>query len=138
MATASVQPVCRQNTDSSRKVAVAPSQAMEHDLERRNNLVVFGLEEKNSTLETKSDVKDLFHHLVDRDVRVEDAIRLGRRGPRDRENPVRPRPLLLKLMCLWDCCIVLASKHRLRGYGDGKIFVHPDRTLEERCKDKEH
>ena len=59
LATTSVQPVCRQNTDSSRKVAVAPSQAMEHDLERRNNLVVFGLEEKNSTLELKSDVEDL-------------------------------------------------------------------------------
>ena len=82
LATASVQPaVCRQNTDSSRKVAVAPSQAMEHDLECRNNLVVFGLEEKNSMLETKSDVEDLFHHFVGRDVRVKDAIRLGRRGP---------------------------------------------------------
>ena len=45
---------------------------MEHDLERRNNLVVFGLEEKNSTLETKSDVEDLFHHLVGRDVHVKD------------------------------------------------------------------
>ena len=99
LATTSVQPVCRQNTDSSRKVAVAPSQAMEHDLECRNNLVVFGLEEKNSMLETKSDVEDLFHHFVGRDVRVKDAIRLGRRGPRDRENPVCPQLLLLKLMC---------------------------------------
>ena len=87
-------------------------------------------------LETKSDVEDLFHHLVGRDVRVKDAIHLGRRSPRDRENLVHPQPLLLKLMCPWDCRIVLASKHKLRGYGDGKIFVHPDRTLEERRKDK--
>ena len=41
----------------------------EHDLECRNNLVVFGLEE-NSTLETKSDVEDLFHHLGGCDIRV--------------------------------------------------------------------
>ena len=31
---------------------------------------------------------------------------------------------------------MLVSKHKLRQYGDGKIFVHPDRTLEGR-KDKE-
>jgi len=82
---------------------------MEHDLERRNNLVVFGLEEKNSTLETKSVVEDLFHHLVGCDVHVKDAVCLGRRGPRDRKNPVRPRSLLLKLMCPWDCRINCAS-----------------------------
>ena len=102
------------------------------------NSVVFGLEEKNSTLETKSDVEDLFHHLVDHDVCVKDAIHLGRRGPHDKENPVHPRPLLSKLMCPWGCHIVLAPKHKLRGYGDGKILIHPDRTLEEWRKDKEH
>jgi len=93
--------------------------------------VVFGLEEKNSTSETKSDVKDFFHHLVDHDLCVKDAIRLGRRGPHDKENPVRSRPLLLKLMCPWGCRIVLASKHKLRRYGDGKIFIYPDRTVKE-------
>lgn len=103
------------------------------DQERRRYLIVFGLEEKDSTLETKSDVDKLFHHLVGRDVQVKDAIRLGRRGARKENSLVsaRPQPLLLKLMCPWDCRIVLASKHKLRGYAGGHVYIHPDRSLEE-------
>ena len=84
-----------------------PSQAVEHELECSNNLVVFSLEEKNSSMNSRSDVEIFFHHLVGRDVHVKDAIRFRRRGPHDRENPVYPRPLQFKLMCPWDCHIVL-------------------------------
>lgn len=99
---------------------------------------MFGLEEKDSALDTKSDVEKLFHHLVGRDVRIKDPIRLGR-GSRNGDSSVLPHPrlLLLKLMCPWDCRIVLASKHKLRGYAGGHIFIHPDRSPEERQKEKE-
>ena len=40
----------------------------------------------------------------------------------------------MKLRTAWDRRIILTNCIKLKGYGDGKIFVSPDESLEERRK----
>ena len=40
----------------------------------------------------------------------------------------------MKLRMAWDHRILLTNCIKLKGYGDGKIFIRPDESLEERRK----
>ena len=62
------------------------------------------------------------------DVESTDMFRLGRFVAN------KTRPIVVKLRTAWDRRIILANCIKLKGYGDGKIFISPDESLEDRRK----
>ena len=79
----------------------------------RNNVIIFGLQEK-SLLDTKKDVESILEFLCGRLVPFNDAFRLGRFKGRDSDHP--PHPLLVKLSNVWDKRLILAAKRNLKDF----------------------
>ena len=108
-------------------------------LERRSNIVIFGISEDKSLLETRETVDGVLSCAAGKSVQVRDMFRLGKKKQSEvmstsSERP-RPRPVLVKLQCAWDRCILLAGKWKLFDSCDYKsIFIHPDMSIEERNK----
>ena len=106
--------------------------------DRRSNIILFGLPEKDSLEETKSLVDEVFSFVVDKDVNWRDAFRLGRRKIPDRNelgatlNPPPPRPLLVKLVSEWDKRLLLSAKYKLKNYTSARIFLREDLPLDVR------
>ena len=59
---------------------------------RECNVIIFGLPEKKSIVETKSEVDQVLEFLVGRSISIRDLFRLGKFT-----HSTRPRPLLIKL-----------------------------------------
>ena len=66
---------------------------MTNSIDRRNNVIIFGLEEK-SLMDTRKDVESILEFLCGRSVPFNDAFRLGRFKGRDSDH--RPRPLVVE------------------------------------------
>ena len=98
-------------------------------IDRRNNVIIFGLEEK-SLLETKKDVESILEFLCGRLVPFNDAFRLGRFKGRDSDHP--PRPLLVKLSNVWDKRLILAAKRNLKDFSIKRLFIREDLSPETR------
>ena len=114
--------------------AVKPTKLPVSEVERRSNIILFGLPENKSLADTKSAVDDIFVFLTGRSIPLNDAFRLGRRKekPELSSDSVPPCPLLVKLCNVWDKRLVLASKSKLRGYTVPKVFLREDLPLEVR------
>ncbi len=82
--------------------------------DRRSNIILFGLPEKDNLEDTKSIVDEVFSFVVGKDVNWSDAFRLGRRKPGGSSDPLPPRPLLVKLVSEWDKRLLLSSKYKLK------------------------
>ena len=96
---------------------------------RSENLILFEV----SLLATKSDLDEVFKHLIGRSVEVLDAFRLGRKpslssAAVDPSTPpnTRPRPLLIKCANAWDRRLLLASRRKLKDFTKYKLFLHED------------
>ena len=111
------------------------------DRDRRNNIIIFGLEEK-PLLETKKDVESILEFLCGRAVPFNDAFRLGKFKGSDGDHP--PRPLLVKLSSAWDKRLTLAAKRNLKDFKIKRLFVREDLSPEmrklkaQRRKEKEN
>ena len=76
-------------------------------------------------------------YALGRDVPVVDAFHLGKQKRPTTDQSVegnsesRPRPVLVKLGCVWDCRVVLLAKHKLRDFERGKYFVHAEMSADE-------
>ncbi len=102
------------------------------DLQRRSNVVIYGVTENKSLTETHELVDSLFKCATGKPIPIWDMFRLGKKK---QEISSRPRPLLVKLQCAWDRRIILAGKRNLFDDPDFKlIFINPDLNLEERQK----
>ena len=99
------------------------------DRDRRNNVILFGLEEK-SLLDTRKDVENILEFLCGRAVPFKDAFRLGRFKNHDDDHP--PRPLLVKLSSTWDKRLILAAKRNLKDYTIKRLFIREDLSPEVR------
>ena len=98
------------------------------DLQRRGNLILFGLPEQGSLVETKSAVDEVLESLVGRQFPVKDLVRLGKLktqsgGP---QTPQHPWPVLVKFSSAWDRRLVLISKRKLKEYSIGRLFIRED------------
>ena len=82
------------------------------DVSRQQNLILFGLSEKHSLIESKCIVDEMFEFLVNKPVVIKDLVRIGRskKGEGASEDVQRLRPLLVKLGSVWDRRLLLASK----------------------------
>ena len=92
------------------------------------NIVVFGVAEDRSHLVWRQNVDQALKFINGNDVESTDMFRLGRFVAN------KTRPIVVKLRTAWDRRILLANCIKLKGYGDGKIFISPDESLEERRK----
>ena len=64
-------------------------------------------------------IDEILSYAVRRDIPVVDAFCLGKQKRPTTDQSVegnsesRPRPVLVKLGCVWDCKVVLLAKHKL-------------------------
>ena len=131
-----LQTVCNQMNDTvasshvsePHRVQASPAMPPQHQLDRSMNIVVFGVAEDRSPLVWRQNVDQALKFLNGNDVDSVDMFRLGRFVAN------KTRPLIVKLRTAWDRRIILINCIKLKGYGDGIIFVSPDESLEERRK----
>lgn len=108
------------------------------DVERRENLMIFGVQETQSMTDTMSAVQNMLEFLVGRPTPVKDLYRVGRRKKEGSEaTPVRPRPIVLKLISPWDRRLVFNNRFNLKEYSVKGIFVHEDLSPEAQQQRKE-
>ncbi len=94
--------------------------------DRRSNIILFGLPEKDNLEDTKSIVDEVFSFVVGKDVNWSDAFRLGRRKANVTSDPLPPRPLLVKLVSEWDKRLLLSSKYKLKNFTSARVFLSED------------
>ena len=100
------------------------------------NLVLFGLPESRSIVDTKESVDEMLQFLAGESVLMKDLFRLGKYVPSaDPQNSShRPRP---KLTTPWDRRLILLRKSNLRNYiiiitqtAAIALTIHPDEWAE--------
>ncbi len=96
------------------------------DLQRQSNLILFGLPEQGSLIETKSAVDEVLESLAGRPVPIKDLVRLGKLNAQTGGPPQRPRPVLIKFSTAWDRRLVLASKRKLKEFRIERLFIRED------------
>ena len=124
-----LQTVCNQLNDtvaSSQvdvppQVQASPAQPPQNQLDRSMNIVVFGVAEDRSHLVWRQNVDQALKFINGNDVESTGRFVAN-----------KTRPIIVKLRTAWDRRILLANCVKLKGYGDGKIFISPDESLEER------
>ena len=101
------------------------------------NLILFGLPEGKSIVDTKESVDEMFEFLVGKSVIVKDMFRLGKYGSsRGAEGPHRPRPVLIKLTTPWDRKLILLQKSNLRNFKIPRLFLREDLPPEHKLRVK--
>ena len=93
--------------------------------ERGTNLVLFGLSETHSLIESKEIVDDLLQFLAGKPVQIRDMFRLGKINHSSTAQS-RPRPILIKLSMAWDRKLVLLRKRNLKEFRIKHLFVRED------------
>ena len=94
-------------------------------------------------MQDKTRIDEILSYAVGRDVPVVDGFRLGKQKRPTTDQSVegnsesRPRPVLVKLGCVWDCRVVLLAKHKWRDFEGGKYFVHAEMSADEQAKKEE-
>ena len=123
--------VASSQVDASSRVQASPAaQPPQHQLDRSLNIVVFGVAEDRSPLVWRQNVDQALKFINGNDVESTDMFRLGR------VVASKTRPIIVKLRMAWDRRILLANciTGKLKGYGNGKIFISPYESLDERRK----
>ena len=102
------------------------------------NLVLFGLPESRSIVDTKESVDEMLQFLAGKPVLVKDLFRLGKYVPSaDPQNSShRPRPVLIKLTTPWDRRLILLRKSNLRNYAIPRLFVREDVAPEHKLRQR--
>ena len=100
-------------------------------ISRECNVILFGLPENNSIVETKSEIDEVFEFLVGKAFPIKDLFRLGKPT-----QSLRPRPLLIKLSTIWDRKLLLSRKRNLREYKIARLFLREDVPPDHRLRQK--
>ena len=96
---------------------------------REANLILFGLAETKSIVDTKALVDEILEFLIGRSILIKDMFRLGKYTQTSIGSSTtcpRPRPLLLKLSTAWDRKLVLSSKHKLKDFRLEHLYLRED------------
>lgn len=99
--------------------------------DRVMNIVVFGVtEDKNSSV-WHAKLAAALQHIAGRPVDITDAFRIGKFD----SNQQRPRPIIVKLRCVWDKRLILSNTRKLAEVNEfRRIGVVSDEPLEVRRK----
>ena len=101
------------------------------------NLILFGLPETKSIVDSKEYVDEMLEFLVGKPVIVKDMFRLGKY---DSSGGVRvsnrPRPVLIKLTTPWDRKLILLCKRNLQNFKVPRLFLREDLPPDHRFRIK--
>ena len=101
---------------------------------RESNIVLFGEPEKQSLVETKGIVDEIFEFLSGKQIQIRDMFRLGRRQQPGSSS--RPCPLLIKLCTVWDRKLLLMRKTNLRDFHIKCLFLREDVAPDHKLRQK--
>lgn len=104
------------------------TEAIQRDIQRRNNVIVFGIPEHQDSTVWRRKIDDAFEFVTGHSVDILDVFRLGK------YSSDKIRPILVKLRVAWDRRLILSRSNRLRNFCIPKVFVVPDESLESRRK----
>ena len=103
--------------------------------DRSCNVILFGLPEGRSLVESKKVVDEILELLSGKPIQIKDMFRLGK-YVQPTTSSSRPRPILIKLCTAWDRKLVLLRKSSLREFRIKRLFlredVSPDHKLRSR------
>ena len=102
------------NSDTSAS-SQKPQRPLYDDI-RESNVILFGLPEEKSIVETKAVVDEVFEFLAGRPVAIKDIFRLGKF-----RQSANPCPLLVKLSAIWDRKLLLVQKKNLCEFSIGRL-----------------
>ena len=123
-------------------VASPPSRSIRKPIQpdtREVNLILFGLSEQGSILDTKDVVDELLEFLAGKPMQIKDMFQLGKvTRSSGTGTSVRPRPILLKLFTAWDHKLVLLRRGNLRGFRISRLFLREDVPPEHRLRMGRH
>ena len=102
-----------------------PSRQSSHLDSRETNIILFGLPESKSIIESKKVVDEVLTFLVDKPIILKDLFRLGKYNQASNAT-VRPRPILIKLSTPWDRKLVLLKKRSLKHFRLSGLFLRED------------
>lgn len=99
-------------------------------VDRTRNVVITGIEESRDPSVWRDKVSEVLSTAAGRDVRIEDAFRLGKFDG----QTTRTRPILVKLSLVWDRRLVLSGAHKLNSVVAfrRRVFINADEPLETR------
>ena len=119
--------ICSSFNQSAAAAAASNAATTGPIVDRTSNIVMFGIAENRDVAVWKTKIDDVLRFVVGRDVRVNDAFRMGsfREG--------KMRPILVKLSSAWDRRLILSSCKKLKDYTE-RVFVRPDEPLDVRRK----
>ena len=99
--------------------------------DRSMNIVAFGVTEDKNNSVWYAKLSAALQHVTGRPVELTDAFRIGKFV----ENQPRPRPIIVKLRCVWDRRLILSNTRKLAEHSDfRRIGIVPDEPLEIRRK----
>ena len=90
------------------------------------NLILFGLPESRSIVDTKDSVDEMLEFLAGKPIPVKDVFRLGKYASKGSLSSHRPRPVLVKLTTPWDRKLILLRKRNLRTFKVPRLFLRED------------
>lgn len=99
--------------------------------DRTLNIVVFGVTEDKNNSVWHATLAAALQHVAGRPVDITDAFRIGKFST----SQLRPRPIIVKLRCVWDKRLILSNTRKLADVTEFRhIGVAPDEPLETRRK----
>jgi hypothetical protein len=99
--------------------------------DRAMNIVIFGVPEDKTSSVWHAKLSAALQHVAGRPVDLADAFRIGKFDG----NQTRPRPIIVKLRCVWDRRLILSNTRKLADVAEfRRIGIVPDEPLEIRRK----
>ena len=108
---------------TSRKVCVSPRSSPSTD-DRSCNVILFGLPEGRSLVESKMLVDEVLEFLSGKHIPIKDVFCLGKYVQPSASS--HPRPILIKLCTAWDRKLVLLHKTSLKNFRIKSLFLRED------------
>ena len=102
-----------------------------YDRSHESNVILFGVPEGRSIIDSKAVVDEIFEFLTGRPIAINDIFRLGKRS-----QSSHPRPLLVKLSALWDPKVLLSQKKNLKNFRIRRLFLREDVPPESKLRQK--
>lgn len=112
------------NSSATRTQSAQPT----NDVDRRLNIVLFGVPEDRDAMVWRRKVDDILQYVSDRPVDVVDGFRLGR------YDSAKTRPVLIRLRNEWDKRIILMRCGKLKEFSLHGVFIAADEPIEVRRK----
>ena len=101
------------------------------DLNRASNVILFGVPEGKSIIESKAVLDEIFEFLAGKPIAINDILRLGKFA-----QSSRPRPLLVKLSAIWDRKLLLSQRRNRREFMIRRLnlreYVPPESKLRQK------